>query len=166
MEKILSHVRKINLDLENNMDWAVGGSGKIFFEKISLRNFLTELHAQWPEFGIKCSGKDQLQTDRKALQSIFKNLLHNSFIHGQADEISIDLNRKDNKYVLSYGDNGKEFCGDLSTLGQLRHGEIVGSGFGLFIVRQWVGRLGGQINFSKNNSSALQVAIELPQRNQ
>ena len=162
--KILGHTRKMQLDLENNLDWVVGGQKKIFLEKISLQDFLTELHTQWPEFGIQWGGEDQIQVDKKALYSIFKNLLHNSFVHGQADEVRVNLRKKDHKYLLSYEDNGKEFCGDVSTLGQVCHRGAGGSGFGLFIVCQWVKRLGGRVHFSKNKISALQVAIELPQR--
>jgi signal transduction histidine kinase len=162
IQNILGHTRKMQLDLENSLDSTVGDEKKLFIETVNLKNFLVELHAQWPEFHIKMTGEDELPVDRKALHSIFKNLLHNSFIHGEADEVSVDLKKQGHRYHLHYHDNGKAFRGNQSTLGHSPHYSHEGSGFGLFIVRQWVSKMGGQVRFSKNNKQALEVVIELP----
>lgn len=164
VEKILSHTRKMQLNLENSLDSAIGQNKKIFIEKVNFKNFLTELHTQWPELHIKFSGEDVVPVDRKALHSIFKNLFHNSYLHGEADEVNVEIKKEPSRYLLSYSDNGKNFDGNLESLGRITHYTSGGSGFGLYIVRQWVKRLGGKIQFHKSKGTSLEVSIELPSR--
>ena len=159
---ILGHTRKMQLDLENSLDSTVGQSKKLFVEKVSLKNFLLDLHAQWPEFHIKVTGIDELPVDKKALHSIFKNLMHNSFLHGEADEISVDLQKKGQRFLLEYRDNGNSFSGSTDDLGVSSHYSPEGSGFGLFIVRSWVKRLGGKVEFQVTSKNSLGVNIDFP----
>lgn len=166
IEKIMGHTRKMQIDLENSLDSTVGQNKKLFFEKVNLKNFMADLHTQWPEFHIKVTGEKELPADRRALHSIFKNLLHNSFIHGQADEVTVTLDNKDDGWQLNYFDNGQPFQGEVATLGQQPHYSPQSSGFGLFIVRQWVSRLGGQVEFSKNKNQSLKVTMTFPGRKQ
>lgn len=165
LEKILAHSRKMTLDLENSLDSTFGYNRRVFLETIDLKNFLVELHTQWPEFHIKFSGDAELRSDRKAMHSIFKNLLQNSFIHGEADEVDVRMSKQNGKYHLYYKDNGKSFEGDIESLGVLSRQSNLGSssGFGLYIVKQWVDVLKGQVQFSAEASSGLQIRIELPQ---
>ncbi len=164
VNNILGHTRKMQLDLENSLDSTIGRGKKLFIEKIDMQNFLLDLHAQWPEFSINLKGESQLTVDKKALHSIFKNLLHNSFVHGQADEVSVELQKKGSNFLIHYSDNGKIFEGDYKKLGQTPHFSSQGSGFGLYIVRQWVKKLGGEVDFNLNPKKSLQVEIELPGR--
>jgi len=162
VESVLNQTRKMQLDLENSLDSTIGKEKKLFVENVNLKNFLVELHAQWPEFHIKVTGIDDLPIDKKAMHSIFKNLLHNSFVHGQADEVSVDLQKVGNRFQLRYFDNGKAFQGNQDDLGQSPRYSPAGSGFGLFIVRQWVQKLGGNIEFLKSENAALEIKIDLP----
>lgn len=164
VDEILTHTRRMQLNLENSLDSAIGQKKTIFVEKVNFKNFLTELHTQWPELHIKFSGEDFVPADRKALHSIFRNLFHNSFMHGHADEVSVEIKKEAGKYTLKYHDNGKEYVGNLENLGRITHSTSGGSGFGLYIVRQWVKRLGGRIQFFKGPKSSLEVSIELPGR--
>ncbi len=161
-QTILGHTRKMQINLENSLDATVGGSKRLYIEKVDLKTFLLDLHAQWPEFHIKVSGDGELPVDRKALQSIFKNLLHNSAVHGKADEVEVDLNKYGTWYEIRYRDNGQEYTDEPTELGREPRYSSGGSGFGLFIVRQWVQRLGGKIKLSKSDNGSLQVNISLP----
>ncbi len=162
VDNILNHTRKMQLDLENSLDLTIGASQKLFIEKVNLKNFLVDLHAQWPEFHIKYNGADTLMVDKKALHSIFKNLLHNSSIHGQADTVQVELKNQKDRVQVFYSDNGQPYGGDLAELGRSSRYSQRGSGFGLFIVRQWVTKLKGDLQFSTNATGALQVVIDLP----
>jgi signal transduction histidine kinase len=161
-ENILVQTRKMQIDLENSLDSIVGGRKVIFLEKISLQNIMEELHTQWPEFRVKLTGDKELFSDRKAIFSILKNLLHNSFVHGKADEINISLRNEKSKSYLLYSDNGSEFVGNLQNLGMIYPNKTGSSGFGLYISRQWVVRLGGKINFLPSENRSLIIRIELP----
>ncbi len=161
IEPLLKETRKLQLDLENSLDSTLGEKKKIYLEAINVKNFLQEIHAQWPELSIHLSGEEQIHCDQKALQSVFKNLLHNSFVHASADQVKIDLKRKSSNIVLDYSDNGTEFQGDVEQLGQFN--KTSGSGFGLYIVRQWVKLLNGEIDFKKKSTQSLSVQITLPQ---
>ncbi len=161
-QNILNHTRKMQINLENSLDSTVGHDKKLYIEKVNLKTFLIDLHAQWPEFHIKVSGEEHLSIDKKALHSIFKNLLHNSVVHGGADEVTVEMQRKGKNTHLVYHDNGKAFEGDPSQLGKQPGFSTEGSGFGLYIVRQWVHRLGGKIDLSVGNNQALQVEMEFP----
>ena len=112
--------------------------------------------------GSTCTGEEILPIDKRALHSIFKNLLHNSFVHGQADEVSVELTKRNNKFELDYKDNGKAFDGSLDQLGQEPQSSPQGSGFGLYIVRLWVKKLGGSIDFQKSSSDSLSIQVKLP----
>lgn len=160
-QKLLGHTRKMQLDLENGLDSTIGHHKKLYLENINLKECLVDLHAQWPELSIQYSGETLLRADRKALNSVLKNLLHNSFVHGEADQVRVNLSKSSSQFELIYEDNGKTYEGDPSRLGLLRE-RTMGSGFGLFIVRQWVKKLNGRIEFFINESQSLGVKIKLP----
>ncbi len=162
VQSILNQTRKMQINLENSLDSTVGQDKKLYFEKVQLKNFLLDLHAQWPEFHIKVTGDDELLVDKKALHSIFKNLLHNSMVHGAADEVTVSLTKQGHRFHILYKDNGKEFSGDPSQWGQRPTYSNIGSGFGLYIVREWVKRMGGKIQLTASETQSLQVSIDLP----
>ena len=159
---VLGHTRKMQLDLENSLDSAIGDSKKLFFEEVNMKNFIQELHTQWPEFHIRLTGEDLLVVDKKALHSICKNLMHNSFVHGRADEVSLDLKKNRGRMTIHYSDNGQRFIGDESQLGISSRYSIDGSGFGLYIVRQWISKMSGKIQFVKSSTGSLEIMIDLP----
>ncbi len=159
VDNLFNQTRKMQLDLENSLDSTVGSGKSLFVETIDFNEFLSELHTQWPEFRIKVSGEKNIKADRKALYSIFKNLLHNSFLHGEADEVTIHLESSDNSLKITYSDNGKPYQGDLKDLGQQMRFSPDGTGYGLFIVKQWAKQLGWQLNFQLASSQSLQVVF-------
>lgn len=162
VEGILGHARKMHLDLENSLDSIAGGRKALYRESVQFQDFMRELHAQWPEIGLKHSGNCQFTADLRALHSIFKNLLHNSQYHGLADEVRVQVNQDKSTTTLHYSDNGQAFTGDLLHLGRVYHHSSGGSGFGLYIVSQWVQRMGGRLKFSQGSKGGLEVAITLP----
>ena len=164
VDNLFNQTRTMQLDLENSLDSTVGAGKPLFIETIEFNEFLSELHTQWPEFRIKVSGEKRLSADRKALYSIFKNLLHNSFLHGEADEVIIHIELSDNSLKITYSDNGQPFQGDLKELGQQMRFSAEGTGYGLFIVQQWAKQLRWQLDFQLSPSESLQVVFMVPRK--
>lgn len=162
IDPILVETRKMHLDLENGLDSTLGRKKEIYLEEIDLKNFLYELHTQWPEFHFKISGDNALvKADAKALQSVFKNLLHNSLLHGESDEINVNISANNGSVKLDYSDNGKAFVGELSELGSKPLNSAKGTGFGLYIVHYWIERMSGELVFYQTGSGSLGAKISL-----
>ncbi len=159
---ILVQARKLHLDLENGLDAAIGGKKNLFIEKIDINEFLADLHTQWPEFHIQLKGEAQVLADRKALSSVFKNLLHNSFFHGKADKVVLDLRDLSGKIQINYIDNGQTFKGNLSDLGNAPLSRGGSSGYGLYLVQYWMERMRGGLDFRKSPNGQLEIEMTLP----
>ena len=160
-DKLLGQTRQMQLQLENGLDSSVGQNKKLYIESLDFKNFVSDLHAQWPELSFQLKGDANVRADKKALHSVFKNLLHNSFLHGQADQVAIQLSGQKGKSQIHYSDNGKTFEGQLTELGASPSHDG-SSGFGLYILKQWIQRMGGHVQFLRGPSGALEVSIQLP----
>lgn len=94
------------------------------------------------------------------------NLIQNALTHGDATEIDINVaaGRK-GQASISISDNGSGFAGDFQQLGKLfvRHGRGSGSGVGLYIVRQLIKRMNGDIRFESRAGSGFVAEFNLPE---
>lgn len=162
VEPVLVQTRKLHLHLENSLDYALGDEKNLYIEKIEIQDFFGDLHHQWPELRFKVKGKGLALADRKALNSIFKNLLHNSFVHGHAKEVALELSVKGRMLNILYKDDGQVFEGNLARLSSNVASSYQGSGFGLFLVRYWLDRLHGELDFTQSEEGRLHVNMQLP----
>lgn len=160
---LLSKARHLQLNLENGLNSVLGGRKNLFFEKISMSELVEQLHIHWPELQIELQGESVLWGDRKALTSIFENLVHNSYFHGKAEKVTLSLESKSGMTHVEYSDTGSPFQGDLKTLGAQPAQSEKGSGFGLYLVRFWVKKMKGKIQFSTKSTGQLVTSIQLPE---
>lgn len=166
LERLLRDTVRLQLQLENSLFLVNLTRGKFFLEPIGLGNCIDNLMRHWPDLTIRRSGNGSVTADARALESVLTNLIQNAVTHGHATEIEIKVSAGDNGRVsVNVSDNGRGFSGDFNQLGKLfvRHGRGSGSGVGLYIARQLVKRMKGDIKFESRAGSGFVAEFELPE---
>ena len=139
---------RLLLQLENSLFLSQSDAKDMLIEPIKLSAILDHLRYDFPEVDLKLDKDICLMADQRALEAIFKNLIQNAGLHGQATRVELSTSNVDKKYVsLRFHDNGKGFQGELSKVGVafLRRYPQSGSGLGLYIVTKLTEKLGGQV---------------------
>jgi signal transduction histidine kinase len=165
LDRLLRDTLRLQLQLENSLFLVNLTRGKFFLEPISLRSCIDNLARHWPDLRIAQSGDAVVLADARALESVLTNLIQNAVTHGNATEIDIkiDESRKE-RAAVTIADNGRGFSGDFNQLGKLfvRHERGSGSGVGLYIVRQLIKRMNGEIKFEGANGGGFIGSFDLP----
>ncbi len=141
---------RLELQLENSLFLSKAEEGRMFMQDIDLDELMKSLTYQWPELKIVWTQGYQLRADRRVLLIVLKNFLQNSLRHGEATEVEISiLERENQKVEVLVSDNGKGFAGDFESLGikMLDSANDVGSGIGLFLSRDLVRQMKGELEF-------------------
>ncbi len=152
----------LEMQLENSLHFAQQQSRALTLEPVQIKSIIARLHTQWPDLKIRLQGQGEFLGDKVAVESIFKNLISNSLIHGKADEISIQVIPDGAWVMITIADNGQPVDIDVAHLGQRLQSSSHGTGIGLYLVSQWVTMLKGSIHFSKTESQSLQVVLRFP----
>jgi len=166
LDRLLGDTLRLQLQLENSLFLVNLTRGKFFVEPISLSSCIDNLSRHWPDLHIRRTGDAVVMADARALESVLTNLIQNAVTHGNASEIAIQVERGQKaRTSVSIADNGRGFSGDFNQLGKLfvRHERGSGSGVGLYIVRQLVKRMDGQIEFAANADSGFVARFSLPE---
>src|SRR2546423_975538 len=165
LERLLSDTLRLQLQLENSLFLVNLPRGKFFLEPIRLRDRVEALRMNWPDVNISLTGDAEVMADARALESVMTNLVQNSFIHGHANEVNINVRRRDGRVSVTVIDNGQGFKGDLGQLGKLfvRHARSSGSGVGLYIVQQLAKAMNGTIQFCSGEEGGFVAELDLPE---
>lgn len=163
LRRLMQETRRLSLQLENSLWVAQGSKGKVFNESLDLKNFLTDLSQHWPGLEVEVKGlsKPVLRTDRRGLEIIFRNLLQNALIHGEASKVEVQAQETPDRMMLKVRNNGTPFNGEQSLLGRMfaRQNHGSGTGIGLALVQRLMNRLGGEANFKLTNGNHLEVTL-------
>jgi signal transduction histidine kinase len=127
-----------------------------------MKSVVSRLHTQWPDLKFNLQGAGRFLGDAVAVESIFKNLVSNAVLHGEADEINFKIIPDESSVMIEISDNGKPVSVDIATLGKRLQASQKGTGIGLFLVQKWVDKLKGRIHFSKSERESLLVVVTLP----
>ena len=105
--------------------------------------------------------------DRLMLEEAVKNVIHNALTHGAGEEpVEIALDRAGTGYRLTVCDRGGGIAPEqLATVFdrfRRSHGQTLGAGLGLAIVRQAVEQHGGRVVVENREGGGTCVTIELP----
>jgi len=141
---------RLEIQLENALSLAQLDSNRLFIERVNLKRLLSSLEHQWPDFKIELARDAEVLGDKRALESVFRNLIQNAIVHGGAKRMRIEAAALSaDALELTLRDDGQGFMGDRRSLGQLflRHNARSGSGVGLFIVRTLTEKMGGAVEF-------------------
>lgn len=150
----------LEMQLENSLHLAQIDQFRLLPESIDLRKIIVRLHTQWPSLQIHLQGKEAFLADKTALESVLKNLINNSLLHGEADEIFLKSYAENSWVWLEYTDNAKKkILLDPSELGLNLQPSKNGSGLGLHIVRRWMKAQKASIEFSRSEQQTLVVKM-------
>src|SRR5207248_4342697 len=165
LERLLSDTLRLQLQLENSLFLVNLPRGKFFPQPIRLGDRIEALRMNWPDVNISLTGDAEVMDDARALESVMTNLVQNSVIHGHANEVNINVRRRDGRVSVTMIDNGQGFRGDLSQLGKLfvRHARSSGSGVGLYIVQQLAKAMNGTIQFCSGEEGGFVAELDLPE---
>ncbi|EQA64067.1 sensor histidine kinase [Leptospira alexanderi] len=122
----------------------------LYIEKANVREIFLSIGEDFPELKIDLSRLENVSVsaDRKALESIFKNLAENSLKHGKAQVLEvISEKQKSDRILITVSDNGSGFDGKYKVLGIpfYRHGSTSGTGIGLYIIKKLMKKMKGDM---------------------
>ena len=168
-QEIMNRLIKESSRLELQMDKAlylasINRSENLYLENLSIKSLVQ--HLSFYDSDIEVTGNTQLwlYADRRAIESIFKNLIENAKIHSNAKRVFIEIyETARNMAKIKVTDNGEGFTGDPKVLGTafLRQSSSSGSGIGLFLVKTLVTKMNGEANFASNGKQ-LEVELLIP----
>ena len=169
MRRLVKDTVRLELQLENSLLLASPEDASRFFsEPIRVGEALEPLKHHWPELKVIFEGDAVVECDHRALESIFKNLLQNSVVHGRATEVRIKTTTASDRALMRVADNGRGFKGDVARLGTIfeRHEPTSGSGLGLHLARRLAKQMKGDLRFVESAvdaaKSGFAVEVALP----
>ena len=112
----------------------------------------------------------EVLTDRGMLRTILFNLLENSINFIQPDNpqpfVKVNLKYESNFLIIEVADNGqgikKELQSEVFNMFYRANEKSTGSGLGLYIVRNAVERLNGNIQLKSKELSGTKISIYIP----
>ena len=164
LRRMLKDSVRLQLQLENALALATT-DGAIFIEAIDLRNLIDYLRDDFPELVIEVAGDGRVRADRRALESVLRNLLQNAVVHGHATRVSLEMNRRASGIEIVISDDGAGAASDLSMALDrpfVRPSTTSGSGVGLYVCGRLLSQMHGRIQL-RRGAPGFSVAIELPE---
>jgi len=164
LRRMLKDSVRLQLQLENALAMATT-DGAIFIEAIDLRTLIDYLRDDFPELRIDVAGDGRVRADRRALESVLRNLLQNAVVHGHATHVSLVMNRRPSGIEIVISDDGAGASSDLSMALDrpfVRPSTTSGSGVGLYVCGRLLSQMHGRIQL-RRGAPGFSVAIELPE---
>lgn len=164
MKRLIQDIQRLDLQLENSLLLSSLESGTLLSEDISLRDIFSSLRIEFPELSVELEKDALVRGDRRALISVFKNLLQNSVLHGQASSVKIKVKALDSSRLsLAIEDNGLGFKGDGKKLGSelLKSQDTRSNGIGLYITKRLIAKMNGSVSFESHENEGFKVHINI-----
>jgi signal transduction histidine kinase len=148
-QKLMEEVNRLDLQLENSLWMARNDVKQIRLHDLSLNSVIGFLRVEWPNLEIKLTKDAFVKADEQALKSVFRNILQNAWLHGQATRVTVTPTLEKKNYRISFVDDGIGFSGQYTQLGSqpLKSNSQQGNGLGLYLTRDLLKRMGGEIHF-------------------
>lgn len=151
---ILKRAIKDSDRIESQMEKAfylasIQRSESLFLEKTNLEEMKFAIQESFPNVEWNTEMIVDWYADKKALESILRNLIENSYKHGHATQVKIFMSEKENKKILNVQDNGQGFHGNPNELGTpfVRLASTSGTGIGIYIIKGLIKKMKGTIHF-------------------
>ncbi len=164
LARLLQDVVRLELQLDNSLFLANADSGKLLKENLDMKRVMDRLSHYWPDLNLKLETNVKVIADQRALESVLKNLIQNALIHGAAKKVIVRAAKASaHKVKISIIDDGKGFAGDIELLGKpyLRPEAKSGSGLGIYLAKDLLKRMGGELHFVRNDTQGLSAILSL-----
>jgi len=167
LDRLLRDTVRLQIQLDNSL-YVAQPDGRLLTEQIDVSTAVARLAHDWPGLTIEVSGAAEVLADARALDTVVRNVLQNSVIHGRATRVDVrvtPVSSTADRVRLSISDDGRGVPGDrIHQLGTLfaRPAETSSTGAGLFVSRRLIGRMQGTMRFRPGDNRGLTVEIELP----
>ncbi|MFM8433473.1 MAG: PAS domain S-box protein [Bacteroidota bacterium] len=173
---IESSAQRLDRTLMELIELARTRKGASKVSSIGLRSFLDRILAElehlpkFPKirFDILIDEDTEVQTDRVLLQSVLKNLVHNSINYCSRTEPRIRIAARElaTHIELEVTDNGEGIPESIRPrifdMFYRGHQESDGSGLGLFVVKNALEKMGGSIRFETSAGKGTSFYVSLP----
>jgi signal transduction histidine kinase len=163
MKRLVKDTVRLELQLENALLVASpDDSSRFLFESVAVAELFKSMSHHWPDLEIEIGGDAVVWGDQRALESIFKNVLQNSVVHGRASRVAVSIQSHDGKVTVRVTDNGRGFDGNPDNLGRMfaRHSTSSGSGLGLYLASRLASTMKGELHF-RQVSEGFSVEVSL-----
>ncbi|EMJ89905.1 two-component sensor histidine kinase [Leptospira kirschneri serovar Pomona] len=171
-KKLIHRLLKDSVRIESQMNRAMylaslTRSEILYIERTNVRSVFLSVGEDFPELKIDLSRLEDVfvPADRKALESIFKNLAENSLKHGKANVLKVVSEKQiPNQILITITDNGSGFDGKYKNLGIpfQKHGSTSGTGIGLYIIKKLMKKMKGSMRIMPQ-VSGFRVDLILPE---
>lgn len=164
MKRLIQDIQRLDLQLENSLLLSSLEAGLLLNEDVSLRDLFSSLRIEFPELSLELEKDALIRGDRRALLSVFKNLMQNAVLHGQASTVKIAVKPLDSsRLALEVSDNGLGFKGAHKKLGSeiLKSQDARSNGIGLLITKRLIEKMNGRVNFESRDNEGFKVQITI-----
>ena len=145
-------------------------------QKIDFRKLVDETfeylqystNSEPPEANLNLRQKKEFYSDGNRMKVIFNNIISNSLKYGQQDNPKIDINIEvqNGHAQIDISDNGKgiekKYQDDVFKMFFRATDENAGSGLGLYIVRETISKLKGNIALESEPNKGTRLKMKLP----
>lgn len=177
LELINKSVKGLERTLEELMDIARLKQGRLKIEAVDLEYVVTEIinklkfMPEWKgiSYAISVQQESAFYTDLSLLQSILQNLVENAVKYKKENQqswVKIEGKVSSREAEISVEDNGlgipREQQERVFEMFYRAHQTASGTGLGLYIVRNSVEKLGGEIHLSSKRNEGSRFMLNLP----
>ncbi|QDK39153.1 HAMP domain-containing sensor histidine kinase [Bdellovibrio sp. NC01] len=167
MKRLIQDIQRLDLQLENSLLLANLEEGHMLREDVSLNTLFGSLKNEFPDLSLEIEKEASIKGDRRALMSVFRNLLQNAVLHGKADTIRIKVRAlNSHRLEIVVSDNGLGFKGHLNKLGSeiLISTDSRGNGIGLLITKRLLEKMNGDVKFESKENAGFSSIIQVEGR--
>lgn len=163
MKRLIQDIQRLDLQLENSLLLANLEEGRLLTEEVSLSDILAHLRNEFSDLTLELEKEARIRGDRRALLSVFRNLLQNAVLHGKATTVRIKVRPAGDRLELTIEDDGLGFKGDLNKLGSeiLISTDSRGNGIGLLLTKRLLQKMNGDIRFESKENSGFQSILRV-----
>lgn len=151
LDQIMTNIQSLDLQLENSLWLASMDENQLMIESFPLSEIFGSLRNEFRELTLDLNLDAYVRGDRRALRVVFRNLLHNSLLHGEATQVNVRVVSPANGPIeIQISDNGKGFGGEIGDLGKgiRQSSSSKSNGIGLFLTRQLLKKMSGDLKFN------------------
>lgn len=164
IKKLSEHLNQLDLQLENSLWVARGDKQNFHLQLLKISEIISAVRYEWSDLEISLQKDCTIYSDSLALRSVFRNIIQNAVVHGNANKISISVMNTKKYCKLIIVNDGLSFNGDVKLLGQkfFKPKTAHGNGLGIYLTRFILEKVNGDISFSVDKEKKLIIELSLP----